>query len=254
MNIKIKGIVLSRRNFRSREKYLTLLTDSRGLIEARLRVFGQITSNCFSNISVIGYYNFDLFDGKNGYVIDSAEPIETFFELRYDPLKLALAQYFCELTQFMVPPLQSAGENLRFLLNSLYFLKEGVKKPQFLKAIFEFRTLRLAGFMPNLVCCSQCCEYEKEVMYYLPLRSELVCSDCLGKIPKVEAIPLPKSVLLAMRYILYKDDSEVFSFKLDDKSLKYLEGITEYCILLRTEKPLKTLTIYKRLAEPFLGE
>lgn len=217
-----------------------------------MRVFGQITANCFSNIFVMGYYHFDLFEGKSGYVVDAVEPIETFFELRYDPIKLALGQYFCELTQFMVPPLQSAGENLRFLLNSLYLLKKDTRSPQLLKAIFEFRTLRLSGFMPNLVCCVDCCEYEKGSMYYLPLRSVLICADCLKKEPNDTAIPLPRSVLHAMRFILYKDAKDVFQFQLDQKSLQYLASLSEYCILIRTEQPLKSLTIYKQLAEPFL--
>ena len=252
MNIKIKGIVLSQRTFRPREKYLTLLTDGRGLLEVRLRVFGQITTNSFSNIGVMGYYYFDLFDGKSGFVVDAAEPIETFFDLRYDPVKLALAQYFCELTQFMVPPLQNAGENLRFLLNTLYLLKEDARNQQLLKAVFEFRILRLCGFLPNLICCVRCCQYEGTQMYYLPLRSQLICSDCLKKEPHCTVVPLPKPVLHAMRFILYKDSSDVFQFQLDDKSLQYLGRLSEYCILIHTDRPLKSLEIYKQLTKSLL--
>ena len=41
--------------------------------------------------------------GRSGYIIDSAQPLRVFFELRSSLEATALAQYFCELSVELVP-------------------------------------------------------------------------------------------------------------------------------------------------------
>ena len=244
MNFKTTGIVLKQRNYLSEQKYLTLLTEDRGLIDVKLRVFGQVNRNVFRNVNVMGYYQFNIFDGRYGCVIDSAEPIEQFFELRYDPKKLAIAQYFCELTYLFVPSKQRAQRHINLLLNALWLLKKDKLEDKFIKCVFELRLLSLSGYMPNLVCCKNCCSYEKEKMYYIPLQGVIICKDCIDKTSYEEKIELPNSVLKAMRYIIYKEDKDIFKFKLYPKHLDFLAHLVEHCVLIFAEKEPTTLNIY----------
>lgn len=244
MNFKTKGVVLSQRKYNSEQKYLTLLSPERGLIDVRLRVFGQITNNTFQNIIVGGYYHFNIFEGKSGLVIDAAEPLELFFDLRYRPEQLALAQYFCELTKCLVPSQQRADRHLSLLLNSLWLLEKEKRSPDFIKSVFEFRMLAISGYMPNLVCCKKCCEYQKSKMYYLPYQSALICGDCLAKEPQPEVIELSVPVLHAMRFILYKPDKEIFQFRLNKQNETQLFYLCEKCVRMVLEHELVTLTIY----------
>lgn len=251
MIIKTQGVILSQRSYRDNEKYLTILTKDCGLIEARIRVFGQIKRTIFQSICPPGYYKMDLFVSKQMYyTVDTIEKIEDFFTLRYDVEKLALAGYFCELTQALVPAKEHVWVYLRLLLNTLYLLEQEKRIPLFLKAVFELRSLSISGFMPNLVCCRECCEYEQKQMYFLPLEGELICSDCMREHPAQRndlPILLNKPVLSAMRYIIYKDFDKLFDFSLSPVYLKQLSQVTEYYMLTRLEKEFNSLVMYKQL-------
>lgn len=247
MVIKVKGMVLSQRSYRDSEKYLTILTKDYGLIEARIRVFGQIRRTVFQTVGPPGYYQFDLFTTKNRYTVDAVEPIEDFFDLRYDVEKVALASYLCELTQALIMPKDHADDTLRLLLNTLYLLAKGKRTPLFLKAVYEWRVMAINGFMPNLVCCRSCCEYEKKMMYFLPLDGELVCSDCMPHPLEEIQIQLSRPVLAAMRHIVYAELERLFQFRLSEENLRQLSKITEYYVKVKLEKELKSLALYQKL-------
>ena len=247
MIIKAEGVVLSQRNYRDSEKYLTILTKEYGLIETAFRVFGQVKRAAYQSLGVCGYYRFDLFVNKNRYSVNAIEKIEDFFGLRYDVEKLALAGYFCELTQSLVPPRELAWVYLRLLLNTLHLLEQDKRTQEFLKAVFELRVMAISGFMPNLVCCRSCCAYQKPNMYFLPLSGELVCSDCLDPMSReIKALVSP-TVLNAMRYIIYKDFEQLYGFSLDKEPLRQLGTITEFYLLSRIEREFKSLDLYHQL-------
>lgn len=257
MIIKTEGIILSQRSYRDSEKFLTILTRDQGLIEAKLRQFGQIKRSQFNLIAPPGYYRFDLFVLKQRYTVDAAEKIEDFFSLRYDVEKLALAGYLCELTQSLAPPREDARVYLRLLLNTLALLEQERRSPAFLKAVFELRALSLGGFMPDLVCCKHCCEFEGKKMYFLPFAGTLVCSDCLPGSTEAGQlhIPLAPPVLCAMRYILYKEEDRLFSFTLADKPLKQLGKLTEYYTLCHMENSrFPSLSLYNQFVNLSTGE
>lgn len=247
MHLKIKGLILKQKNFLNEQKFLTILTAERGLIFAKMKIGGQINRNIFSNVNVLGYYEFNIFDGRFGYSIDAVEILELFFNLRYDPKKLALAQYFCELTNLFVPSKQLAKKHLNLLLNSLWLLCKKKFSCVFIKTVFEFRLISISGYMPNLIGCKFCCNYEKNRMFYVSDQGFLVCSDCL-KNNKISSnfIELTKPVLHAMRFIIYKNDRDIFNFRLKTDSLNFLSKLVENCVLIFSESELKTLKIYRQ--------
>ena len=70
------------------------------------------------------YSKLSLYKTKDSYIIDEAEPIETFFGLREDLERISLAQYFSELIMTLVQEEEIAEEYLRLMLNSLHFLSK----------------------------------------------------------------------------------------------------------------------------------
>lgn len=59
---------------------------------------------------------------RDKYIINDAQPLEVFFDLRSDIETLSLAQYFCELVSVLAPEEAAAGDFLRLVLNALHFL------------------------------------------------------------------------------------------------------------------------------------
>lgn len=249
---KTKGIVLKQRNIGENDRILTLLTASMGLIEGAARRVKSPKSPLAAACQLFAYSEFCLFRGRQSYyIIDSAETLHSFYPLRMDVEKTALAGYFCELTDQLSPTPDNSGEILRLLLNTLHFLQEDKQENGWLKSLYELRVLSAAGFMPNLVGCAECGEYEKEGMLFLPLEGILICSDCFAASPynrqNVIRAKLPPAVLAAMRHIVFSEPERLFSFRLTGSSLALFTRITEIYVRLHTEGKFPSLEVYRSL-------
>lgn len=253
MQIKTQGFVLKQRNIGENDKVITLFTPDYGIIEAIARNLKSGRNGLSSACQLMTYSEFCLYKGKSGYTINTAEVTEPFYPLRLDVEKVALAGYFCELTTYLSPSGENAPDYLRLLLNTLSFLQTDKREPLQLKAIFELRGASIAGFMPNLVCCSECASYEKEKMYFLLQEGTLICADCFMESGIYQkntlCAEMSAGVLSALRHIMYSPMEKVYSFKLDAVALAQLGYITEQFTLLHTDGKFRSLEIYKALTQ-----
>lgn len=252
MQLKTKGIILKQRNIGENDRILTVLSADLGLIEMAARRAKSTRSPLTGATQLLSYSEFCLYKGKQSYyIIDSAETINSFYSLRLDVVKLALAGYFCELTAYLSPTADNSADFLRLLLNTLHYLQEEKQEGALLKCIFELRALSIGGFMPNLVGCTECGEFEKPKMAFLPLEGILICGECFAESgynrENIIKHAVPPSVLAAMRHIVFSEPERIFSFKLAGNSLGQLSRITENYTLLHTEGRFKSLDLYKSM-------
>ena len=246
MTVKTKGIVLGQIPMRDPHRKLILLTPDLGLIEVIARGVGGKKSKLSASAEVLAYSEFCLFEGKGGYIVDSADLDRNFYDLRLDLLKLSEASYFCELTRFILPDKDNAPDVLKLLLNTLWLLEKEKRSPAFLKAVYELRLLTLSGFAPDLSGCTSC--GSEDALTFFPIDGVLLCGECLSKMPpdrlRIE-IPLP--VRQAMRYICEAPEEKLFSFRLTPDSEAALGHVTEAYVLCQTGGRFKTLDFLKSI-------
>ena len=156
MQQTVKGLIIREQTIGESDRLVTLLTGDLGLVRAFVRRANTIKSQNLSSTSLFAYGEFTLYRGADAYVIDSAKPIEVFFDLRADIERLALAQYFAQLTYFLGAEETPAPETLRLVLNALHLLCKGEKDNRIIKAATEMRMLTLGGYMPDLLACYRC--------------------------------------------------------------------------------------------------
>lgn len=246
MTVKTRGIVLGQIPMRDQDKKLIILTEDMGLIEAIARKVNGARSSLSATAEVLAYSDFCLYAGKSGYVVNSADLNQNFYDLRMDLEKLALASYFCELTRFILPDRDNGGACLKLLLNTLWLLEKGKRSPTLLKAIYELRLLSISGFAPDLSGCLRC--GEEEGLTFFPVDGTLLCAECVGTMPPDRPrMALPQPVFLAMRYICEADDEKLFSFRLTPDSEKALGLVTEYFTLCQTGGQFKSLDFYQSI-------
>lgn len=254
MQIKTQGIVIKQRNIGENDRIITILSRDLGIIEATARGSKSIRSAIGAAVQIFSYGDFCLFKGKSNYIVNSAETIESFYQLRLDVVKLSLAGYFCELLNYLSKTADEHSEvYLKLILNTLHFLQEEKRNQTLLKSIFEMRALSIAGFMPNLICCSECAAYEKEKMFFFLLEGTLVCDDCIAvsgyNTERAIQIPVSMAVLSAMRHIIFSEFEKLFSFNLSGLSLEQLNYVTEHYMLLHTEAKFNSLEMYHAIAD-----
>ena len=242
MRLQTEGIVIRETTTGENDRIVTLLTKDMGVLRAFANGAKTMRSRSLSGTQLLCYSKFSIYSGRDAYVISEAQPIEVFFELRNDIERLALAQYFCELSAELAPREDEAPEELRLILNSLHYLAQGRRPQPFLKALTELRLLCMAGYQPNLVACADCGSYDAEPMYFNVHDGTLRCSSCGGK-----GIALSRGVLTAMRYICYVPFEKLYRFTLSDDGLRQLANVTERYLTAQLNRGFKTLDFYNTL-------
>lgn len=244
MRQNTKGLIIKEQNIGEQDKLVTVLTADMGVVRAFVRGAKNIKSKKQSATGLLCYSNLSLYTGKDTYIIDEAQAVEVFFGLRNDIDKLSLAQYFAELAFELAPQEENANDYLRIILNSLYMLSNSKRPPLQLKAITELRLLSMAGYMPNLVACDRCGEFETPTMYFNLEHGLLLCENCGS--PDI-ALPLPLSVVSAMRHIVFSDIEKLYNFTLPNELYEELSYVTETYLKTKTDRKFKTLDFYKSL-------
>ncbi len=246
MVIKTQGLILKQRNVGEKDKFITVLSRDRGVIEASARGVRSVKSKILSGTQPLCFSDLTLYEGKSSFVVNDAQVLESFYNIRLDIEKTALASYFCELLGFIVPSEEEAEGYLRLALNTLSYLCTDSRSPLFLKTVFEWKLMCLSGFAPDVTGCDSCGESDGEEFYFYPAEGVIRCRGCAVSGEQVR-FALVKPVLAALRFMTQADLKRLFQFKLEEKALAYLNTITEYYTLYHCGRGFHSLDFYKNL-------
>lgn len=237
----IEGLVIKEMNVGESDRLVTLLTRDSGIVKAFAAGAKNIKSKKGAATSLLTYSSFTVLNKKGTNRIYEAVPIAQFFSMGEDVETLALSQYFCELGLVFGTENSPNEELLRLLLNSLHFITKEKRSLQIIKAITELRIAVLCGYSPNLVACEGCGCFEADIMYFNLSDGSLTCENCN---PQKQGVVIDKTLLSAMRHIVYSPFNKLYSFDIPEISAKALSDITERFISLQTDYRFKTLDFY----------
>lgn len=242
MQITTMGLVLREVKTGEADRILTILTPQHGVVSAVAKGSQRLKNKLFSATGLFCYSEFTLFSGKSLYIVDDACVKEVFWGVRQKVESMALAMYMAELSMSLSPIEDEAQKILKLLLNCLYFLSENKKEPPVIKVIFEMRTLSLVGYMPKLLGCADCLQYDGGSYFFDAANGRLLCQSCAAK---RERLPnLDAAALAALRHICLVADDKLFSFTLAENSLRLLDTAVAQYLVYSLDKPLKTLEFY----------
>lgn len=245
MTIRTDGIVIREQTTGEQDRLVTLLTREIGVIKAFVNGGKNPKSKNVASTGLLCYSDFTIEKTKkNVYVIKEATAKEVFFSLRNDIVSLSLAQYFAELTYELASREEVSEEFLSLILNSVYLITKGKKNTELIKSVTELRMLCLAGYMPSVVACKNCGQYESNNMYFDLFTGELFCEECNLR-NSLEKLPL--SVVSAMRFICFSESGKIFSFTLPKEEMETLSWVTERYLKNITGRKFKTLEFYKMM-------
>jgi DNA repair protein RecO (recombination protein O) len=247
MKTDTRGLVVSEKRVGEGDRLVTVLTEDRGILRAFVHQSKWAAGGRLSATRLFTYSRFSIFEGRDSYIIDDAQPIEVFFDLRKDIGRLSLAQYFCELSSVLAPQGSEAGDFLRLVLNAMYFLCRGTRSQAVLKAAVEMRMMSLAGYQPDLVCCAQCGCYEAETMYFLPRQGKLLCEACRAPQNREPAYALHGGALTALRHTIYAEFPKLFSFRLPPNAERELCAASEGYVTETLQRGFRTLDFYRQM-------
>ncbi|MDD3429944.1 MAG: DNA repair protein RecO [Oscillospiraceae bacterium] len=238
MQITTTGLVLREIKTGEADRILTVFTQDYGVITAIAKGSMRMKNKLFHATSLFCYSEFILYEGKSMYTVNEASVKEVFFGLRNRVEAVALAMYLAELTSTVSLERTDAKAQLKLLLNAFYFISENKRPLQYIKAVYELRTLSETGYMPDLVACKDCAQYEGGKFYFDLLEGYLLCQSCAikrGKEPNLDP-----AALAAMRHIIFVEPAKLYAFTLPNLALMNLYLIVDGYTLNQIDKPLKT--------------
>lgn len=221
------------------DRFITVLTKEYGVVRAVARGARRIKSRAGGATALLMYSRLRLIAGRDNYIVEDAQPIETFFGLREEIGRTALAQYFCELAAALCPADEPAPDALRVLLYALHHLANNTRPQKLLKAVVEWRLLSEAGYMPDLSACAACGK-EAEGMYLSLVDGQLFCPDHR---PPVSA-PLSAGAIAAVRHAVNASAEKCCAFSLPEPSLSYFADAAEAFLKAQLNRGFKTLDFY----------
>ncbi len=221
------------------DRFITVLTRQKGVVRAAVRGARRIKSRSGPATGLLMFSRLRLIKGRDMYIVEDAQPIETFFGLREDIAKTALAQYFCELSNALCPADEQAEEELLLLLLALRHLEKGTRPLPLLKAVVEWRLLAEAGYMADIAGCAACGNPDGDRVF-LPLDGQFYCP---AHAPQ-SGIHVSAGALAAIRHSITCPPDKCFAFSLRDASLAVFGDAAERFMKAQLGRSFKTLDFY----------
>lgn len=244
--VETDGVITREVKYGESSRILTIITRDFGRISALASNVRTNKSGLLAGTQLFCYNHFTFFKGreKSLYKINEAKIQEPFKELRESLDQMAYASYFCDVTNFFVPENSPDLEQLSLLLNTLFMLSRDKISYTKIKAVFEFRTLAIAGYTPNAEACQNCSATE-EIAFLNLKEGTALCKDCGVGLKNL--IRVNRSVLNAIAYISGIESKRMYSFDLPEDALEYLSKIGEEYLRMQAEHEFKTLDYLKKV-------
>ena len=258
--ILLSGVVVRTTDYGERDRILTLYTDELGLITVTAN--GSRSLKCRSLVAteLFCYSKFVLSRRNDRYTVKEVELIESFFDLRSDVSKIALAGYVCEVLAHVGTENMPEPDLLRLCLNTLFAIaKERAPQAQ-IKGVFEIRAASILGFRPELSVCAECGEEGEDVALDV-MNGAVRCAACrregeLLALPMSEEDSLHPTILCLLTasaraslfYAIVCPLEKILSFRLENPAdLKSFSYAAETYLLNHLERSFKNLEFYKTL-------
>ncbi len=242
MQVVDKGLVLRETSYKDSDVILTILTECCGKVSVLARGARQKSSRFTAAIQLLTYSEFSLFESRGMYTLNEADPIEMFYGIRKDIVKLSLASYFAEVLEQAADEESINPELLRLGLNSVYALANTSCDVKKLKAVFEIKVAALSGYCPSVFSCAGCGNCE-DICEFDIQNGAVYCKDCAGG----GNMRIDPSTADAMRYIIASDIKKIFSFSIGQKSLDRLSRAAEEYLTVHFDRTFKTNTFFKSI-------
>ena len=240
--MQVKGLIIKETNVGEGDKIITILTNEHGKIQAGANRARSYKSKLTSGCSLFCYTDFIIKKGKQLGSVTSAEPIETFYNIRTDIEKLSLATYFCDLLCEIATDSNGMSEIIQLALNTLYII---TKKEDLtlVKPTFELRLMALSGLSPNVLSCGRgndCIDLK----HFSVNEGSVFCSECGNSFGEIKG-----GTLSAMQHILHSDARKIYSFSASPEVAAELICIAESYVITHIGRDFRSLKYLKRLSK-----
>ena len=242
--IKISGIVISENSLGDSDKMLTILTPNIGRISCVAKGAKRPKSLLMAGSQFLCFGEYILYKSHDIYTMNSASPIELFYNIRTDLDKLNYASHITKIINDVTTENQNNYNILKLFLNTLYTISETDKDLDFVLSVFKLRLLKILGFSPNITECVSCNDKDNKKYFYFSIKDDgFKCRDC-GRLD-TSAIEISEGTRYAIMYSIMADSKKIFSFSIRKQALVEFELVSRIYFNEKLEKEYKIEKLFK---------
>ena len=179
--VETEAIVLRTYRLAEADKIVSLFTRQSGRVRAVASGAQRTKSRFGGALEPLTYVRLWLYERENRDLgrLNSAEIIESFFDMQKDYSAHLAAQYLAEVAERLLPEKEVNDRLFRLMLAVLRGLKRDSGSRAIDRALvyFDYWFLRVAGVLPDLEACSSCGR-KLVAGFFGPNAGTLVCQDC----------------------------------------------------------------------------
>jgi DNA repair protein RecO (recombination protein O) len=175
-----EAVVLRTYRLGEADKIASLFTRQLGRLRGVAGGAQRPKSRYGGTLEPLSYIRLWIFERENRDLlrINSAELIESFFDMQKDYRVQVAAQFVAEVADRFLPEREANDRAFRLLLAVLRAMKHSgeVERPL---VYFDYWLLRLGGFLPDFERCASCGRpLGSEPVYFTAGAEGLLCGDC----------------------------------------------------------------------------
>ncbi|MBQ7760765.1 MAG: DNA repair protein RecO [Clostridia bacterium] len=258
IEFKKNGLVIHEYDLEENDKLLIILTEKFGKVPVIVKGGKSLKNRHLPCCQLFAYSSFSLRKRGNYYYIVESDLIESYFNVRTDIIKFALASYICEVANDVCQEGNNDDNILRLLLNTLHLISNDIKPLEFIRASFEMRMCYELGFAPNIEQCSVCGNLINSDCFLDIFDGVVICSKCreqanysISEINYTDQgvakpfIQISSAVVQAILYIVNAKPERFTAFNIENSELDMFYNACEKFLLNHLERGFTSLDFYK---------
>lgn len=222
--VTVTGMILTASPMKEYDRRIELLTRERGRISAFAQGARRPNSALSACTIPFTFGEYQLYEGRNSYNVQSAVIKNYFGDLAEDYDSLCYASYFAEMVQYFSRENVEASQELLLMYVTIHAVTQKKVPLRLIRAVYELRLMMIEGEMLELFQCLRCGTKETREVYMQA--GGLVCQDCVAKDPewkKMYPVQLSTDALYTLQYILSSSLERLYAFTVSDSVLQELE-------------------------------
>jgi DNA repair protein RecO (recombination protein O) len=247
-----EAIILRRRDFAEADRLLTLLTPTRGKIQAVAKGVRKSQSRKAGHVELFMRTKMLFARGRNLDLITQAELIDAFRPLREDLIRATYANHVVELLDRFTAHNDSHPQLYSLLAEALGWLAE-TNDLLLTARYYELRLLSLVGYQPQLFHCVSCTAVvEPQGQFFSAGLGGALCPSCERADPTAQPISL--NALKLLRFLQTRSYGTASALRVRRSLHTELETIMHQYIQHHLERRLQSADFLKRLRRESAGE
>lgn len=202
-------LILKEVKYKENDKILHALSKTKGKIQLLSKGCKKNNSHLINVSQLFAYSKCSLFKSKDMYIIDQAELIDNFYNIRNNMDAFLNGNYILELISYVAQENDVDYKIFNMTIELLHCISKFNHDFEKLTAAYELKLLSMLGYKPDFYHCLSCGTNIKSDSYFSVEEGGFYCTNC---VKYGNGIIMEYNEILAMERILktkFKDISSI---------------------------------------------